>query len=70
MPDGMPDDGLCDCPACRAEREGLPPGLERMMEEMGPDVVMQALEEIIGGGLPKRRRGRRRPVFGDDEVPF
>jgi hypothetical protein len=75
MPDDMPDDmadddRLCDCPSCRAEREGMPPGMERMLEEMGPDVVMKALEEIIGGLGPKRRKGRRRPVFGDDEMPF
>ena len=51
------DDVLCNCPSCRAEREGLPPGLDRMVEELGPDVVMQALEEIIGGfGKPKKRR--------------
>jgi hypothetical protein len=75
MPDGMQDgmednDRLCDCPSCRAEREGLPPGVERMMEELGPDVVMQALEEIIGGALgPKRKKGRRRRTFLDD-FPF
>jgi hypothetical protein len=69
---GRPDDdGECDCPACRASREGVPPGLERMMEEVGPEVLLRALEDIIiGGGPPKRRRGRRRPVFGDDEMPF
>jgi hypothetical protein len=69
--DGMEgDDGLCDCPSCRAQREGLPPGLERLMEELGPEDLMRALEQIIGGRGPKRRRGRSRPVFGDDEVPF
>lgn len=70
MPAGMRDDKLCDCPVCRAEREGVPPGLERLVEEMGPDVAMKALEELMGRLLPKRRRGRRRPVFGDDEAPF
>jgi hypothetical protein len=80
MPDGEfdYDDRLCDCPSCRAERAGrftglppgLPPELEDMVEEMGPDVVMQALEELIRGGPPKRRRRRSRPVFGDDEIPF
>ena len=49
FPDMTEDGGLCNCPSCRAEREGLPPGLDRMVEELGPDVVMQALEEIIGG---------------------
>jgi hypothetical protein len=44
--------------------------LEEMMEEMGPDVVMQALEEILRGGPPKRGKRRSRPVFGDDDVPF
>jgi hypothetical protein len=83
MPDGgfAYDDSLCDCPSCRAERAGrlpglppglpdLPPELVDMMEEMGPDVVMQALEDLIRGGPPKRRRRRSRPVFGDDEIPF
>ena len=83
MPDGgfAYDDSLCDCPSCRAERAGrlpglppglpdLPPELVDMMEEMGPDVVMQALEDLIRGGPPKRRKRRSRPVFGDDEVPF
>ena len=50
------DDVLCNCPSCRAEREGLPPGLDRMMEELGPDVVMQALEEIIGGGAGEAKK--------------
>jgi hypothetical protein len=71
------DDGLCDCASCRAERAGLPagldlpPGLEEMVEEMGPEAVMRALEDLIGGGPgPKRRKRRSRPVFGDDDVPF
>ena len=76
---GMPDDmdgfeDECDCPACRAEREGIPqgfpPGLDRLMEEMGPDVVMQALDQLIGGplGKPKKRRSRR--AFNEDDMPF
>jgi hypothetical protein len=64
------DGGVCNCATCRAARGELPPGLERMMEEFGPDELMKAMEEIIGGGAPKRRRGRRRPVFGDEDVPF
>ena len=68
------DDVLCNCPSCRAEREGLPPGLDRMVEELGPDVVMQALEEIIGGfGKPKKRRrhaGERDLDGGTDYLPF
>jgi hypothetical protein len=71
------DGGLCDCPSCRAARDGMPPGmpsgmppvLERLMEELGPEDMMRALEQIFGGG-PKRRRRRSRPVFGDDEAPF
>jgi hypothetical protein len=58
-PDYPEDDVLCNCPSCRAEREELPPGLDRMVEELGPDAVMQALEEIIGGlGKRKKRRSR------------
>jgi hypothetical protein len=81
VPDVEDDDRLCDCPSCRAERAGrftglppglpdLPPELVDMVEEMGPDVVMQALEELIRGGPPKRGKRRSRPVFGDDDVPF
>ncbi len=75
FPDMTEAGGLCDCPSCRAEREGLPPGLDRMVEELGPDVVMQALEEIIGGGLGKRKkrrsRGREDEIEGGtDYLPF
>jgi hypothetical protein len=72
MPAGMQDDdGLCDCPNCRAARGELPPALEQMMEEFGPDELMRAMEEIIrGGGLLKPKKRRRRPVFGGDDVPF
>jgi hypothetical protein len=41
-----------------------------MVEEMGPDVVMQALEELIRGGPPKRRKRRTRPALSDDDLPF
>jgi hypothetical protein len=71
-PDFMEEDdgGLCDCPSCRAQREMAPPELERMMEEMGPDVVIRALDELMRGmGLPKGRKRRSRPVF-DDDAPF
>jgi hypothetical protein len=75
------DDRLCDCPSCRAERAGrfpglppglpdLPPELADMLEEMGPDVVMRALADLIGGGPPKRGRRRSRPALSDDDVPF
>jgi hypothetical protein len=83
MPDGGfdDDDGLCDCPSCRAERAGrfsglphglpdLPPELVDMMEEMGPDVVMQALEDLIRGAPPKRRKRRLRTAVNDDDLPF
>jgi hypothetical protein len=71
-PDFMEEDegGLCDCPSCRAQREMAPPELERMVEEMGEDVVIQALDELMRGmGRPKGRRRRPRPVF-DDDPPF
>ncbi len=74
FPDMSEGEGLCNCPSCRAEREGLPPGLDQMMEELGPDVVMQALEEIIGG-VGKRKKRRSRAGAGDtglgtDYLPF
>ena len=65
FPDIPEDDVLCNCPSCRAEREELPPGLEQMMEEIGPEAVMHALEEIIGGGLRKRKKSRSRSGGGD-----
>jgi hypothetical protein len=81
VPDVEDDDRLCDCPSCRAERAGrftglppglpdLPPELVDMVEEMGPDVVMQALEELIRGGPPKRGKRRSRPALSDDDLPF
>jgi hypothetical protein len=65
LPDIPQDDVPCNCPSCRAERYGLPPGMDRMVEELGPDVVMQALEEIIGG-LGKRKKRRSRA--GEDDI--
>jgi hypothetical protein len=71
MPDDLEDDDRqCNCPSCRAQRQGLPPGLEQLMGELRPEDLMRALEQIIGGKGPKRRRGRSRPVFGDDDMPF
>jgi hypothetical protein len=65
FPDMTESGGLCNCPSCRAEREAfLPPGMDRMVEELGPDVVMQALEEIIGG-FGKRKKRRSRAGQGD-----
>jgi hypothetical protein len=64
LPDMTDVNGLCNCPSCRAEREGMPPGLDHMLDEFGPDVVMQALEEIIGG-LGKRKKTRSRSGGGD-----
>ena len=71
MPD---DDVLCNCPSCRAEREGMPPGFDRVIEELGPEVVMRALDEIIGG-LGKRKKRRKRAGEGDtgpynSDLPF
>jgi hypothetical protein len=67
-PDFPEDDVPCNCPSCRAEREELPPGLDRMVEELGPDVVMQALEDIIGG-LGKRKKRRSRGGARDSGPP-
>ena len=65
------EDEPCNCPSCRARRQlGLPPGMEEMMEAMGPEVVMRALDQIIGNMGPKRRKGRSRRVLSDDDVPF
>ncbi|HEV3201580.1 MAG TPA: hypothetical protein VGZ73_26960 [Bryobacteraceae bacterium] len=83
-PEWQPDDGVldedgCPCPACRARRGDLdmPPELENMLEQFGPEVVAQALAEIVGmggfgapGGKRKRRK-RRNPFLDDSDVlPF
>ncbi|PYP84045.1 MAG: hypothetical protein DMG65_23180 [Candidatus Angelobacter sp. Gp1-AA117] len=49
----------CDCPACRLERGEMPRALEEMADKYGPDIVAQALEEILGRG-GTRERGKRR----------
>lgn len=72
MPWDMDDEDVpCNCPSCRARRGGMPPELEQMMEEMGPDAVVQALDDLFGGkGLGKRKKRRSRPAFDNDEFPF
>jgi hypothetical protein len=78
------DDGECQCPKCCAERGELPLPVELvdMMEQFGPDMVAQALAEIIGMGGPsglgnipplggrKKPRKRRNPFDGSDVFPF
>ena len=66
-------DGDCDCPVCRANREDLPPALEQMMEEIGPEELIKAMGEIIrggGGGMKPKKRRRSRRVFDQNELPF
>ena len=63
-----PDD--CDCPMCRATRQGFPPELDDMLDEFGPDVVARALSEMLADAIkPKRGKRRGRGVFNDD-CPF
>jgi len=67
-----PDKRFCNCPSCRAQRaqqEQMPPELERLVEALGPEELARMLEGI-GNGLGPKRKKRRRPVFGDDEIPF
>ncbi len=63
----------CNCPACRAAAKGgmppMPPELERLMDELGPEEMIRQLAQILGGGAPKGKKRRSRPPFGDD-VPF
>jgi hypothetical protein len=77
QPGVQDDDGDdCQCPECSARRgePSMPPELEAMVEELGPDVVAQALAEIlgIGGGRKRKRPKRRNPFFGRDSdiLPF
>jgi hypothetical protein len=74
QPPVQDDDDVCQCPECRARRGDLsmPPELAEMVEQLGPEMLAQALAEIIGisgpGGKRKRRKPRN-PFFGDD-LPF
>ncbi len=43
------------------ERGELPPELEEMMEEFGPEAVAQALDDILNGRGKKRRKRRGGP---------
>ena len=72
FPDQSEDyDGACDCPVCRANREELPPALERMMEEIGPEELIKAMGEMLrGGGMKPKKRRRSRRVFDENELPF
>ena len=65
-----PDD--CDCPMCQATRAGLPlpPELEDMLDEFGPDVVARAMAEVLGEALKPKRGKRRGGGVSDDDVPF
>jgi hypothetical protein len=63
-----PDD-YCDCPQCSAERGELPPELMEMVEELGPEVVAQALADMLGIG-GKKKRGRRHSRLDDLDMPF
>jgi hypothetical protein len=67
--DYLDDDEDCQCPACCAQRGQLPPEMREMVEQLGPEAVMQALAEILGGG-GKKKRGRRRGPLDDLDVPF
>ena len=72
-PPGLPeDDEECQCPECcakRGELPELPPELLEMVDELGPETVVQALAEILGiGGKKKRRKPRSR--YAGDDFPF
>jgi hypothetical protein len=69
---GGDDDDLCMCPACCAERGQLPPELEDMVAQLGPDALAEALAQIIGLGGPggKRKRRKRSNSFFGDDLPF
>src|SRR3954453_9062412 len=61
----------CDCPVCRASRQELPPALEQMMEEIGPEELIKAMGEILrGGGMKPKKRRRSRRIFDENELPF
>jgi hypothetical protein len=75
----VPEEEVCQCPECRARRGELemPPELESMLEEFGPDMVAKALAEIVGmggfgapGGRRKRRKRRSPNWDNNDILPF
>ena len=72
FPDQSEDyDSPCDCPVCRANRQELPPALEQMMEEIGPEELIKAMGEMLrGGGMKPKKRRRSRRVFDENELPF
>jgi hypothetical protein len=69
----LPPDEDCDCPVCRAERDGLPaelpPELMDMIDQFGPEVVARAMSEMLGLG-GKKKRGRRHSDVSDADLPF
>jgi hypothetical protein len=68
-PDLGDADEDCQCSACCAARgEEMPPELAEMLDQFGPDALMEALAGILGGG--KKGRGRRRPHLDDSDLPF
>jgi hypothetical protein len=72
FPDSPPagaDDEQCDCPACCAERNELPAQMLEMIEEIGPEAMAQTLAEMLGYG-GKKKRGRRRPLVDNFDLPF
>jgi hypothetical protein len=63
------DDDDCDCPICSAERGDLPPALLEMVDQLGPEMVAQALADMLGIG-GKKKRGRRHSRLDDLDTPF
>ncbi|HEV2960683.1 MAG TPA: hypothetical protein VG649_02580 [Candidatus Angelobacter sp.] len=72
------DDGYCDCPKCRRERAGMPPGFEAleamlddMVDEFGSKNIEAALNEIFAGPSKQKKKKRRRgPWESDRDIPF
>ena len=70
-PPDLPDGEPCQCPACRAERGGLPAELKELVDQMGPEAVARAMAEMLSQrGKKKRGGGRPRSRFGDFDIPF
>ena len=72
------DDDYCDCPKCRKQRAGMPPGfedfeamLDNMVEEFGDEVVEAALNQVMGGPSKRKKKKRRGVPWEDDrDIPF
>lgn len=64
------DDDDCQCPACCARRGQMPRELEEMMDQLGPEAVLEAMADMFGMGEKKKSRKRRTGFADDSDLLF